>query len=65
MASTAVPSMVFPVVRSLTVSVSDGTERTLSGGDFVLLDDEGSVGHSTRVNGNQQAMCVGIRVADG
>lgn len=55
----------FMLSGSLTVSVSDGTERTLSGGDFLLLDDEGSVGHLTRVNGNQQATCVGVRVADG
>ena len=55
---------VFLLSGSLTVTVGDGTERSLSAGDIILLDDAGSSGHLTRVDGNQQAIAVGVRVAD-
>jgi mannose-6-phosphate isomerase-like protein (cupin superfamily) len=54
----------FMMSGSLTVTVGDGTERTLCAGDVVLLDDEGTKGHLTRVNGGQQAVAVGVRVPD-
>jgi uncharacterized cupin superfamily protein len=47
---------------SVTVTASDGTERTLCAGDVILLDDMGTKGHLTRVNGSQQVMAVGVRV---
>lgn len=53
----------FLLSGSLTVTVGDGTERSLSTGDIVLLDDEGTKGHLTRVNGSQEAIAVGVRVA--
>ena len=56
---------IFMLSGSVTVSVGDGTERTLSTGDVVLLDDVGTKGHLTRVEGGQQAIAVGVRVADG
>jgi quercetin dioxygenase-like cupin family protein len=49
---------------SLTVTVGDGTERSLSPGDIVLLEDVGGTGHLTRVTGSRQAVAVGVRVAD-
>jgi hypothetical protein len=49
---------------ALAVTVGDGTERTLSAGDVVLLEDAGTMGHLTRVTGGQQAVAVGVRVAD-
>ena len=49
---------------SLTVTVGDGTERTFSSGDIVMLDDVGTQGHLTRVSGNQQVVAVGVRVAE-
>ena len=55
---------VFLLSGSLTVTVGDGTDRSLSAGDVILLDDAGSRGHLTRVDGNQQAIAVGVRVAD-
>ena len=54
----------FLMSGSLTVTVSDGTERVFSTGDIVLIDDVGAKGHLTRVNGGQQAVAVGVRVAD-
>ncbi len=49
---------------SLTVTVSDGSERIVCAGDTVLLEDMGTRGHLTRTNGGQQALAVGVRVAD-
>ena len=54
----------FLLSGSLTVTVGDGTRRTLSAGDIGLLDDAGTTGHLTRVNGSQQVFAVGVRVAD-
>ena len=54
----------FMMFGSLTVTVSDGTERTFCAGDTVLLDDMGTKGHLTRVSGGQQAVAVGVRVPD-
>ena len=48
----------------LTVTVSDGAERTFCTGDTVLLEDMGTRGHLTRTNGRQQAVAVGVRVPD-
>ena len=53
----------FLMSGSLTVTVSDGTERVFATGDIVLIDDVGTKGHLTRVNGGQQAVAVGVRVA--
>jgi mannose-6-phosphate isomerase-like protein (cupin superfamily) len=55
---------VFMLSGSLTVTVGDGTERSLSPGDIVLLEDVGGTGHLTRVTGSRQAVAVGVRVAD-
>ena len=55
----------FLLSGSLTVTVADGTQRTVSAGEVVLVDDVGTNGHLTRVNGGQQAVAVGVRVADG
>jgi mannose-6-phosphate isomerase-like protein (cupin superfamily) len=54
----------FLLSGALAVTVGDGTERTLSAGDVVLLEDAGTMGHLTRVTGGQQAVAVGVRVAD-
>lgn len=54
----------FLLSGSLTVTVGDGTEKSFSTGDVVLIDDVGTKGHLTRVNGGQQAVAVGVRVAD-
>jgi len=54
----------FMMSGSLTVTVGDGTERTLGAGDVVLLEDTGTRGHLTRVNGGEQAVAVGVRVPD-
>jgi len=54
----------FMMSGSLTVTVGDGTERTLCAGDVVLLEDMGTKGHLTRVNGGEQAVAVGVRVPD-
>lgn len=54
----------FMMSGSLTVTVGDGTERTMSTGDIAMLDDVGTQGHLTRVNGNQQVVAVGVRVAE-
>jgi hypothetical protein len=54
----------FMMSGSLTVTVSDGTERTVGAGDTVLLEDMGTRGHLTRANGGQQAVAVGVRVPD-
>ena len=35
---------------------------TLYAGDVILLDDMGTKGHLTRVNGGQQVVAVGVRV---
>ena len=55
---------IFLLSGSVTVTVTDGAERILSPGDFVLLEDAGSTGHLTRVNGTQQAVAVGVQVGD-
>ena len=47
---------------SLTITAGNGTERTLCAGDVILLDDMGTKGHLTRVNGGQQVVAVGVRV---
>jgi uncharacterized cupin superfamily protein len=49
---------------SLTITASNGTERTLCAGDVILLDDMGAKGHLTRVNGSTQVVAVGVRVPD-
>jgi mannose-6-phosphate isomerase-like protein (cupin superfamily) len=54
----------FMMSGSLTVTVGDGTERTLCAGDVVRLEDMGTKGHLTRVNGGEQAVAVGVRVPD-
>lgn len=54
----------FMMSGSLTVTVGDGTERTVRAGDTVLLEDMGTRGHLTRTNGGQQALAVGVRVPD-
>ncbi|MEI6698011.1 MAG: cupin domain-containing protein [Mycobacterium sp.] len=54
----------FMMSGSLTVTVSDQTERTVCAGDTVLLEDMGTEGHLTRTNGGQQAVAVGVRVPD-
>ena len=53
----------FMLSGSITVTVSDGAERTLNAGDIVLLEDMGTRGHLTRVNGNQQAIAVGVEIS--
>jgi len=55
----------FLLSGSLAVTVGDGTARSLAAGDVILIDDEGTKGHLTRVTGSQQAVAVGVRVADG
>ena len=54
----------FMMAGSLTVTVSDGTERIVGAGDTVLLEDMGTRGHLTRTNEGQQVLAVGVRVAD-
>ena len=54
----------FIMSGSVSVTVSDGTERTLCAGDVILLDDAGTKGHLTRVNGGEQVMAVGVRVPE-
>jgi len=54
----------FLLSGSLTVTVGDGTERSLAAGDVILIDDVGTHGHMTKVKGGQQAVAVGVRVAD-
>lgn len=55
----------FLLSGSLSVTVSDGSERSFSPGAVILIEDEGSRGHLTRVNGGEQAVAVGVRVAEG
>ena len=55
----------FMLSGSITVTASDGTERTLGAGDIVLLEDMGAKGHLTRVNGDQQGIAVGGEAAAG
>lgn len=52
----------FMMSGSVTVTVTDGTERVLGDGAVLLLDDEGTVGHLTRVNGGREVVAVGVRV---
>ena len=52
----------FMLAGSLTITDGNGTERTLCAGDVILLDDMGTKGHLTRVNGGQQVVAVGVRV---
>ena len=52
----------FMLAGSLTITAGNGTERTLCAGDFILLDDMGTNGHLTRVNGGVQVVAVGVRV---
>ena len=54
---------IFLLSGSITVTVGDGTERTLAAGDIVLLEDMGTRGHLTRVNGTQQAIAVGVEAS--
>lgn len=54
----------FMMSGSLTVTVSDGAQRTFRAGDAALLEDAGSVGHLTRVNDGHQAIAVGVRVCE-
>ena len=51
----------FMLSGSLTITACDAAERTLCGGDAILLEDMGTKGHLTRVNGGQQVVAVGIR----
>jgi hypothetical protein len=46
------------------VTVGDGAERSFTTGDVILIDDVGTQGHMTKVKGGQQAVAVGVRVAD-
>jgi hypothetical protein len=52
----------FMMSGSVTVTVTDGTERVLGAGDVILLDDEGTTGHLTHVNGGRDVVAVGVRV---
>ncbi len=54
----------FMMTGSVTVTVTDGTERTMCAGDAILLDDAGTRGHLTRVNGGQEVVAVGVRVPE-
>ena len=54
----------FMMSGSITVTAGDGTARTLNTGDAIYLDDQGTKGHLTRVNGDQEVIAVGVRVAD-
>ena len=54
----------FMMSCSITVTAGDGIERTLNSGDAIFLDDQGTKGHLTRVNGDQEVIAVGVRVAD-
>jgi len=54
----------FLLSGSLTVTVGDGTEQSFSAGDVILVDDVGTKGHLTRVNGGREAVAAGVRVAD-
>ena len=51
----------FMLSGSLTITACDEAERTLCAGDAILLEDMGTKGHLTRVNGGQQVVAVGIR----
>ena len=51
----------FMLSGSLTITACDAAERTLWAGDAILLEDMGTKGHLTRVNGGQQVVAVGIR----
>ena len=51
----------FMLSGSLTVTACDAAERTLCAGEAILLEDMGTKGHLTRVNGDQQVVAVGIR----
>ena len=52
----------FMMSGSITVTAGDGTTRTLNTGDAIFLDDQGTKGHLTRVNGDQEVIAVGVRV---
>ena len=54
----------FMLSGSVTVTAGDGTERTFRAGDAILLDDERSRGHLTRVNGGREVVAVGVRVPE-
>jgi quercetin dioxygenase-like cupin family protein len=54
----------FMMSGSITVTAGDRIERTLNTGDAIFLDDQGTKGHLTRVNGDQEVIAVGVRVAD-
>ena len=54
----------FMMSGCITVTAGDGTTRTLNTGDAIFLDDQGTKGHLTRVNGDQEVIAVGVRVAD-
>lgn len=52
----------FMMSGSITITACDATERTLCAGDAILLEDMGTKGHLTRVNGGEQVVAVGIRI---
>lgn len=54
----------FLLSGSLAVTVGDGAERSFTAGDVILVDDVGTKGHMTKVNGGRQAVAVGVRVGD-
>ena len=54
----------FMMSGCITVTAGDGTARTLNTGDAIFLDDQGTKGHLTCVNGDQEVIAVGVRVAD-
>ena len=54
----------FMMSGSITVTAGDGIERTLNTGDAIFLDDQGTKGHLTRVNSDQEVIAVSVRVAD-
>ena len=54
----------FILSGSVTLTACDQTERTLNTGAVILLEDMGTKGHQTRVNGGQPVFAVGVRVPD-
>lgn len=54
----------FILSGSVTLTACDQTERTLGTGAVILLEDMGTKGHLTRVNGGQPVLAVGVRVPD-
>jgi len=54
----------FILSGSWTITASDQTERTLSTEVALLLEDMGTQGHLTRVNGGRPVFAVGVRIPD-